>query len=405
MESNSTKTNTLQLPTIVLELKEEMKRKGYSEYEINTMDKIWENLILYATKEPDTEFNEEYRQNFIEKEYAEAMEQRDSMYRITRAMNMLSDYIRFRVIFRQYCTPDTTFSKGFSELFEAFLEEEGRRKLSEGTMKALRGRLMRFHDYLVDTGASDFTGVIQEQVNDYVLSLARFSTTYVSETLREIRRLFDYAYQNGVCDKSFADSIPHVKNIRQQKLPSTFTTEEIEKILKSVDRKNPIGKRDYAIFLIAARLGLRSSDIRALTFASIDWDNRVISITQQKTGKALSLPLPDDVGWAIIDYLKHGRPESESKTIFVSHNTPYGELKTLSNAIPRQMRKAGIKSPANKRTGMHAFRHGLATRMLEKDVPLPVISQTLGHADISSTEVYLRISIKQLSKCGLEVDL
>lgn len=93
------------------------------------------------------------------------------------------------------------------------------------------------------------------------------------------------------------------------------------------------------------------------------------------------------------------------KNIFVSHMYPYGELHSLGNVIPRQMRTAGINTPANKRTGMHAFRHGLATRMLENDVSLPVISQTLGHADISSTEVYLRISIKQLALCGLEVDL
>ena len=201
------------------------------------------------------------------------------------------------------------------------------------------------------------------------------------------------------------ECIPHVKNLRQQKIPSTFTTNEIEQILNSVDRSNPIGKRNYAIFLIAARLGIRSSDIQALTFSNIDWDKNVIFFTQHKTGRSLLLPMPNDVGWAIIDYLKNGRPETNAKNIFVSHNYPYEEFLSIKSIIPRQMRCAGIKTPANKRIGMHAFRHGLATRMLEKDVPLPVISQTLGHADISSTEVYLRISMKQLSKCGLEVEL
>ncbi len=196
-----------------------------------------------------------------------------------------------------------------------------------------------------------------------------------------------------------------MKNLRQQKLPTFFTTEEINKILNSVDRNNPIGKRNYAIILIAAKTGLRSSDIKSLQFQNIDWDNKTINITQTKTKKSLSLPLSDDAGWAIIDYLKHGRPETGCSNIFISHTYPYGELTTLGNIVPRQMRKAGIKSPANKRTGMHSFRHSLATRMLENDVPMPVISQTLGHADITSTEVYLRISIKQLSKCGLEVEL
>ncbi len=196
-----------------------------------------------------------------------------------------------------------------------------------------------------------------------------------------------------------------MKNLRQQKLPNIFTVEEINRILDSVDRNNPIGKRNYAIILIAAKTGLRSSDIRSLKFQDIDWDNKTINITQVKTKRSLSLPLLDDVGWAIIEYLKNGRPETDCNNIFVSHSYPYGELTTVCNIVPRQMRKAGIESPANKRIGMHSFRHSLATRMLEDDIPLTIVSQTLGHADTTSTEIYLRISIKQLAKCGLEVDL
>ena len=348
---------------------------------------------------------EGFRQQFLQDVCAEALEKRDSMYRITRAVNMLSDFTQFHVIFRQYCTPSTDFSEELHDLFSEFLKAEEHRHFSESTMKQLRGRLMRFHDYLYDIGIRDFKSVTGSIINTYILSLARYSTTYVSESLREIRRLLTFGYENGFIDTPLSDFIPHVKNIRQQKIPSTFTDTEIEKILNSVDRSNPIGKRNYAIFLIAARLGIRSSDIRTLTFSNINWDDKLISFCQQKTGHALSLPLPDDVGWAIIDYLKNGRPETNVKNIFVSHMYPYGELHSLGNVIPRQMRTAGINTPANKRTGMHAFRHGLATRMLENDVSLPVISQTLGHADISSTEVYLRISIKQLALCGLEVDL
>lgn len=393
-----------ELPTYVSALKEEMRQKHYSDFEIRTMDRVWQELIHDSADHPDQEFNEDYRQEFVHRTYAGVMEQRDAMYRITRAMNMLSDYVVFGVIFRQYCTPETSFSEGFFALFEAYLESEKERRRSELALKSLRVRLMRFHDYLIDTGAENFRNVTNEQINNYVLSLARYSTTYVSEVLRMLRRLSDYAYQNKHCERSFAAGIPHVKNLRQQKLPCTFTDDEIQKVLQSIDRSNPIGKRNYAIFLVAARLGLRSSDIMALEFSNIDWDNRSISIVQQKTRHSLTLPLPDDVGWAVIDYLKHGRPVSDVNTVFISHLPPYHRLNTLCNLIPKQLRKAGIKSPINKRTGMHAFRHSLATRMLEKEVPLSVISQTLGHADISSTEIYIRVSLRQLSKCGLEVD-
>ena len=399
------KVFTSELQTYISELKEVMYQKGYSNCQIQTYSKIWNNMQTYAKSQPNQEFTENFRQQFLQDVYAESLENRDSMYRITRATNMLSDFTQFHVIFRQYCTSKTIFSEELKDIFVGFLEEESHRHFTEKTMKSLRTRLLRFHDYLYDIGIRDFRSVSGKTINLYILSLARFSTAYVSETLREIRRMLKWAFDNQYIDIQLAKYVPHVKNIRQQKIPSTFTAAEIDQILSSVDRANPIGKRNYAIFLIAAKLGIRSSDIRSLTFSNIDWDKKIISFSQKKTGRSLVLPMPDDVGWAIIDYLKNGRPETNVKNIFVSHQYPYGELSTIGNIVPRQMRSAGIKAPANRRTGMHAFRHGLATRMLENDVPLPIIAQTLGHADISSTEVYLRISLKQLSKCGLEVDL
>lgn len=157
-----------------------------------------------------------------------------------------------------------------------------------------------------------------------------------------------------------------MKNSRQQRLPAVFTEDETAKILSSFDRENPMGKRNYAIFLLAARMGLRSCDIKALEFGFINWTEKTVSFTQKKTKKYLTLPLPDDVGWAIIDYLKNGRPVSDSKYVFIQHTPPYGQYKDLRNVLVKQMRKAGIETPANKRIGMHCFRHSLATAMLGK---------------------------------------
>lgn len=123
-----------------------------------------------------------------------------------------------------------------------------------------------------------------------------------------LRRLCLFAHQNGFPAENLSICVPSVKNSRQQKIPAIFSETEVEKILASFDRENPIGKRNYAIFLLAARLGLRSCDIKALQFSYINWKEKTISFAQRKTKKRLSLPLPDDVGWAIIDYLKNGQP-------------------------------------------------------------------------------------------------
>lgn len=272
-------------------------------------------------------------------------------------------------------------------------------------MKSLWSRLYRLHIFFLDKGADTFSMVTRDMINDFIKYLAPYSTTYVSENLRMLRRLCLYAYQNNYHAEDLSGCIPFVKNIRHQRLPAVFTEDEIEKILSSFDGENPMGKRNYAIFLLAARMGLRSCDIKALEFSFINWTEKTLAFTQKKTKKYLTLPLPDDVGWAIIDYLKNGRPISDSKYVFIQHKPPYGQYTDLRNVLVKQMRKAGKETPANKRIGMHCFRHSLATTMLENGVSLPVISQTLGHADITSTEVYLRINVSQLKLCALEVEL
>lgn len=393
------------LPQYIEELKYLMKKKGYSDNTITNATHVWREIMDFSSHNPAQLFNEDYRKKYFD---AYSLHEASSTYhyfKSHRYVYLLVDYIKYGVIFRVYCTPNEVFNKEYIELFEGFIEEEKKRNLSESTLKIIRTRLFRFQDFLIDTGTEKFCDITQDQLNDYISSLAHFSSHYIAESLRIIKRLSDYAFINGYIEKSFSDSIPIVKICCQQKLPSTFNEDEIKKIEQAIDRSNPTGKKDYAIFLLAAKLGIRRSDIVRIKISDINWDKKELSFVQYKTGRSVYLPLPDDVGWAIIDYLKNGRPESESKYIFIAHRSPYNELSSIDSVISRLLRKAKIRYPSNKRVGFHAFRHSLATRMLDNDVPLPIISQTLGHSGVSSTDVYLRINISQLSKCGLEVNL
>lgn len=404
MEAKTT-VSTAELRPLVSALKNEMQKKGYSPLSIRGLENVWDALLRYASTVPVTSFDEKFREGFLKAEYGLRMDLEYTMYRSSRALELLKNYIDFGVVTGVPKKQCQEFSDGYHPLMISFADSEARRGLAEGSMKSLWSRLYRLHLFLVDKGADAFSMVTRDMINDFIKYLAPYSTTYVSENLRMLRRLSMHAFQNGYHTEDLSDCIPTVKNSRQQRLPAVFTEDEVEKILSSFDRENPMGKRNYAIFLLAARMGLRSCDIKALEFGFINWTEKTISFTQQKTKKHLTLPLPDDVGWAIIDYLKNGRPISDSKYVFIQHTPPYGQYADLRNVLVKQMRKAGIETPANKRIGMHCFRHSLATTMLENGVPLPVISQTLGHADISSTEVYLRINIRQLSRCALEVEL
>jgi integrase len=214
-----------------------------------------------------------------------------------------------------------------------------------------------------------------------------------------------YAYDTGITTVDRSEQVPHVHYNRRARIPSAYTAEEISRLINSIDRGNPVGKRDYALILLAARLGLRASDICALSFDNINWEGNRIELTQQKTNEMLVLPLTEEVGLALIDYLKNGRPITDCPCVLVKHVPPYDAIKPSStyNIVSNYFEKSGIPMPPGKKHGPHALRHSLASALLEYNVPLPVISEVLGHANTDTTGVYLKVDIKHLRKCALSV--
>ncbi|MBC8554248.1 MAG: tyrosine-type recombinase/integrase, partial [Candidatus Brocadiales bacterium] len=186
---------------------------------------------------------------------------------------------------------------------------------------------------------------------------------------------------------------------------SAYNKEEVQKLLNTVDRGNPKGKRDYAILLLASRLGIRAGDICSLSFDNIKWASNEIALVQGKTHDKILLPLLPEVGSAIIDYLKYGRPVTDSSTIFVRHICPITQLSapTLHSIVHHYLRLAGINIPAGKKHGPHALRHSLASALLEKNIPLPIISEALGHKNTDTTSIYLKIDINYLRRCALDI--
>ena len=220
-----------------------------------------------------------------------------------------------------------------------------------------------------------------------------------------VRKFFDFAVEEGIYNIDLTYIWPIVRVEKYRNIPKTFTEEEISKILLTVDRGNSLGKRDYAILILAVRYGLRVSDIKNLELCNFDFINSKLKIVQLKTENPLELILLPDVADAVLDYVKHGRPQSESKKIFILHKAPYNEFSDsdcLSQIIYKYTLAAGISSP-NRKGSMHMFRYSLASAMLSNETPLPIISDILGHSNINSTRIYTKIDIEQLKKCALEV--
>jgi integrase len=190
---------------------------------------------------------------------------------------------------------------------------------------------------------------------------------------------------------------------KQTRIPSVWTSDELKKLISAIDRGNPKGKRDYAIILLACCLGMRSMDIKHLKMENFKWEDKKLIFTQSKTKTPVVLPLTPEVGWAVIDYIKYGRPKIESPYIFVKHMAPFGpfaEDDHLTQLIKSYMELAHLPT-LKKRRGMHSLRHTMASHLLEKDTPLAVISDILGHMDTDSTAVYLKVDLKKLKECAL----
>lgn len=219
-----------------------------------------------------------------------------------------------------------------------------------------------------------------------------------------LRGYVQYLFERELVSTDYSKKIPSDNYKQQPKLPSTFTKEEIKRFISSIDRGNPKGKRDYAMFLLALKLGLRSSDIANLKFENISWHTNEFIFEQKKTGKSITLPILPEVGNAIIDYLKFGRPLSNENYCFLQIVSPHGKIapQDIANAVQFYLKRANIDL-RNRKHGPHTLRHSFASGLLDQTTPLPVISEALGHSSTMSTMFYLRIDTSSLKQCALEV--
>lgn len=301
---------------------------------------------------------------------------------------------------------NTYFFKGaIGKVISEFILYKKGLRTSSHTLRSYNRYLFQFNSYCIEKKLKNINQVDLNLVIRYICDVSRRKGYPVGMVLSVIRTFVKYLVDQKIISENYYDKIPRCKRIDQPKLPSTYTRKEINKLLKSVKRFSAIGRRDYAVILLAARLGLRASDIACLKFENLLWDTSTIKLNQVKTGKELILPLLPDVGNAIIDYIKYGRPESEEPYIFLTQRPPYGRFESsnvVTHIVQRAFLKAGLATN-ERRFGSHALRHTLGFRMLEESTVLPVISEVLGHKSTESARYYLRIDLQSMKKCMLDV--
>ena len=315
------------------------------------------------------------------------------------ALQRLLELLRQQGVVAAPVSPAETPAERLQSEFCLYLRQE--RALAPTTQKCYTAFVGEFLTERFGDGPVDLSLLCAADVTRFVRQCAvAIRSKRVQLMTTALRSFLRFARYRGDIENDLAACIPAVANWKQSILPRALPSGQVDQVLKSVNRKTAIGRRDYAILLILARLGLRAGEIRALTLDDLDWQEGLITV-RGKAGRFSQLPLPKDVGAAIADYLRHGRPDTTSRCVFLRAKAPAGGFRGqcgISSIVRHTLERAGIDSP---RKGAHQFRHALACQMLKQGASLSEIGELLRHRSPQTTAIYAKVDLDSLAALAL----
>lgn len=329
-----------------------------------------------------------------------------SKERYARAIRMIQDFLHHEEPKRRYVNHPfdcPTSYRAILSRYETLMKNDQK---SYGTIRTRSGRMKVFFVFLAGRECVVLQNITPELFTDYVSSLNdRYSSQGKASLLYTIRNFFSY---DEFSEMLTFDPLPFLSGIHSRKherLPSFYTAEEVKRILNAVNRSTPWGKTAYLMMILACVYGLRSSDIKALRFDDINWKSRTITIIQFKTHKSVSLPITDEILFALLDYIKNARPRVDNPNVFIRLRKPYIPYSMndhFGDKILPYFEIAGVDTKG-KHHGLHSLRHSLATNLLKTGTPVNEIAVILGHTSAASTKAYVWSDIEHLRIAALEV--
>jgi len=402
----------LKLNELIEQVKMAMRDLEYKEKTISGYNSIFRELESFAASIGEEEFSEALGVRFLEERYDypshyQVSDHSSRAVAAVRTVRMLGGYQLYGGFYRRHPSKESVaWAMDDVPAFEAFFKKMTTVDTAERTKKTIIFRIRKFYDFLCSSGIKSVKEITTETLSAYVLSLQGNSKRYVQEKIKVTRRYLSFLYKTDYLQTDIGNALPAIKAARNKNIPAIWNKGDLEKLLISVDRGNPVGKRDYAILLLVSGLGLRVSDIGNLKFPNINWLRKEIEISQHKTGRLNVCPLTDEAGWAIIDYLRYGRPKSDLPHVFLSCVPPYREIgdSTATHILRKYMRRCGIhEDTSGISKGMHSLRHALARNLLDQNVPLELITDIMGHTQVVSASPYLKIDVNGLRQCALSL--
>lgn len=405
----------LKLPELTQGVLAKLEELKYSKGTLNGHRCVYKYLLEYAATIPTEEYTEDLGSEFLDKcssfrhkrgeKYVCPLKSRGEM--AATAIRKLGEYQKFGAFSRRPIAMQLEeWAMDDHQIMLAYDHSRAPIDTRKTPLSERLKRLRHFYLYLESIGIRSVKYITAEIIASYLKTEAGYSKVTIKHLHKSLREYFRFLYKYEHLPIDYSGYVPRVQAIENANIPMIWTNDDVEKLLASIDLSSPVGRRNYAIFLLVAELGIRASDINALMGSDIDWDKKTIHFDQEKTGDLNVLPLSDRAGWAIIDYVRYARPKIESPYVFLTCNAPYTQLgpTVAVNALKQQMQIAGIKpSTPGAKTGIHSLRHSLARKLLDKNVPLEDIADIMGHTEVVSSSPYLKIDAEGLRGCALSL--
>ena len=406
--------SSLPLEQVIALAMGELRRLRYSRRTLRRYRIVWRHLLEFSKRtSSDARYSDEIAARFLET-YGRVQGECDDpgeewQRRAAFAVKILVDFVRDGGVERgrvETCllrVPEgmTTSLKDYAQFCR------DRRHLRPSSLQARMRTISLFTEFLGSRGATSLAQVQAEDVAAFIASRGRLGPRAASTSVSDVRCFLRFLLQRGTLSRDLTPVLPKVRVPRDASVPSVWDEELVGKLLQAVDRASPTGKRDYAILLLASRLGLRLGDIRTLRLDDLKWSRAAIEIVQSKTGSPLCLPMTEEVGVALIDYLKNARPHTGHREVFIRARppfSPFAESSHLYHVVLRWRQMAGIRFRSPQRKGLHSLRHTLATRLLHEETPIHLIGQILGHANVNSTTIYAKADVESLRAAALDTE-
>ena len=400
------------LDSLVIEVRDHLESLGYQPGTTNNYQRVWDEFLYFAKTQPDANaFSTDLVERFLKScGISEGGEETELTFRqryMRTVMRGLTEFAlhgciqrRLRVA-EKVCLP-AEMACALSG-YEQFCQDHLRSPPE--TRRTRKRDIVRFFHYLNSHGVTAVKEIQPVMISGFVTSLAQLKPTTLAGVASSLRSLLRYLSMQGIICADLVDHVPRVPVRRDGRIPSVWQQGDVDTLLNTVERSSPCGKRDYAILLLAARLGMRAGDIRSLRLDHLLWDQERIEFTQTKGGEPLSLPLTGEIGDALIDYLRHGRPPSQHREVFLRINAPiepFGNNNNLHYIITKYRRRAGITLAPRSRRGLHSLRHTTASRLLEQGTPLETISAIMGHLSVETTRIYTKVDVEALRSVAFD---